>query len=267
MNELMKMMEQINYTPNNITKLTGGITNYVYKVDNYIVRIYGDNTDKIIDRHIEKNIINELSVLQLAPKIILDTKCGRIEEYFDAVPVKSINNCNLKLIAKKINEVHNSNININKEPILLTKIQFFKTQIKGNYNCINIIDKFLEKNPINDIDVCFCHNDLNFTNILINYDIHLIDYEYASYNYRHYEIANLFCEFMGIDVDILKFPSDEQQNIFLNKYSNKLNKNKIKFYVNYSHIFWALWALYQHENSNQDFNYLKYCQKRINLIQ
>ncbi len=44
----------------------------------------------------------------------------------------------------------------------------------------------------------FTHNDLNNTNFIYDseYDkLHLIDYEYAGFNYRLFEFGNLFNEF------------------------------------------------------------------------
>ncbi len=130
---------------------------------------------------------------------------------------------------------------------------------------MDIINRFLKKNPIDDTDICFCHNDLTFGNILQNDDIHFIDFEYAGYNYRHYEIANLFCEYMGLYLDPFKFPTNEETLAFINNYEG-LDLKKILFYVDFSHVFWGLWAFYQHENSKIEFDYLDYCKKRIKLL-
>lgn len=46
----------------------------------------------------------------------------------------------------------------------------------------------------------FAHNDLLLGNIIYDKDedkIHFIDYEYASYSYQAYDIANHFNEFVG----------------------------------------------------------------------
>ena len=76
----------------------------------------------------------------------------------------------------------------------------------------------------------FCHNDLQCGNILLREDadsldsvddaIVIIDYEFCSYNYRAFDIANHFCEWM-FDYDHKawpfyhcepdKFPSKEKQ--------------------------------------------------------
>lgn len=48
--------------------------------------------------------------------------------------------------------------------------------------------------------IVFCHNDLTGGNILFvegRPEITFIDFEYAEYNYRGWDIANFFCEFGG----------------------------------------------------------------------
>jgi thiamine kinase-like enzyme len=47
--------------------------------------------------------------------------------------------------------------------------------------------------------VVFCHNDLQENNILYNKEreeLHFIDFEYAKYNHRGFDIGNHFCEYM-----------------------------------------------------------------------
>ena len=51
--------------------------------------------------------------------------------------------------------------------------------------------------------VVFCHNDLQEGNILIRESAHtredrlvIIDFEYCSYNYRGFDVANHLCEWM-----------------------------------------------------------------------
>lgn len=48
--------------------------------------------------------------------------------------------------------------------------------------------------------VVFCHNDVQALNILFNGSkdkVYFIDFEYASYNYRGWDIGNHMCEYCG----------------------------------------------------------------------
>ena len=56
--------------------------------------------------------------------------------------------------------------------------------------------------------------------LTINVDsVHFIDFEYGGYNYRGYDIANHFCEFVGFTCDWnLRFPTKEKQLEWLSYY-------------------------------------------------
>ena len=74
--------------------------------------------------------------------------------------------------------------------------------------------------------VVFAHNDALAGNIL--YDekadggsggVKLIDFEYGSWNFRGFDLANHFCEFAGFDCDYFRgFPSREVQQEFVTAY-------------------------------------------------
>lgn len=69
------------------------------------------------------------------------------------------------------------------------------TKITTKYKLIHCRDHLMKmKSP-----VVFCHNDMQEGNILLREDIEeptlvLIDFEYCSYNYRGFDIANHFIE-------------------------------------------------------------------------
>ncbi|GER24677.1 protein kinase superfamily protein [Striga asiatica] len=76
--------------------------------------------------------------------------------------------------------------------------------------------------------VGFCHNDLQYGNIMmdeVTKSITIIDYEYASYNHVAFDIANHFCE-MAADyhtetphvLDYSKYPDLEERRRFLCTY-------------------------------------------------
>jgi len=44
---------------------------------------------------------------------------------------------------------------------------------------------------------CNMHNKFVFSD-----SVHIIDYEFATFNYEHFEIGNLFCEYAGLFVCI-----------------------------------------------------------------
>lgn len=148
-------------------------------------------------------------------------------------------------------------------------------------------------------DTRFCHNDLKYKNILIDdeegveEDITFINYDFSGPNSYLYELANLFCEFMGPDIDISKYPTLEKQKIIMDTYNqiensiysqsdkeryNKLSSDtkpknsitdmdRIVYWTFFSHMFWGLWGILQnHTKKNSKFDYLSYSRKRLAFI-
>ncbi|GMT35173.1 hypothetical protein PFISCL1PPCAC_26470, partial [Pristionchus fissidentatus] len=161
--------------------------------------------------------------------------------------------------------------------------------------------------------VRFCHNDLQEGNILLPKGssvsdgesaefmtgnslsafnpaaprLVLIDFEYASYNYRGFDFANHFVEW-SIDydvdeyplytVDTANFPSREQMLDFFVNYVREsdphcanVNETAEKVYeetlpfVPISHIFWGVWGLLQVELSPVGFGFAEYGRERLAL--
>ncbi|KAH7694276.1 CBN-CKA-2 protein [Aphelenchoides avenae] len=117
----------------------------------------------------------------------------------------------------------------------------------------------------------------------------LIDFEYASYNYRGFDFANHFVEYsINYDVDTApyyemspeKFPSEERMTEFMISYLKELNPNAedsellpeaesmvketIPF-VPVSHLFWGVWGLLQVEVSPVGFGFADYGRDRLGL--
>uniref|UniRef100_A0A914EH07 Choline/ethanolamine kinase n=1 Tax=Acrobeloides nanus TaxID=290746 RepID=A0A914EH07_9BILA len=166
--------------------------------------------------------------------------------------------------------------------------------------------------------VSFCHNDLQEGNILLpkgssgnirlpsiaddskpgntlsafnpmDPRLILIDFEYASYNYRGFDFANHFIEYsINYDVDEFpgyemlpeQFPSDEHMFEFMLSYLQELFPNKddaslqekahqmveeTKPFIPVSHIFWGVWGLLQVEVSPVDFGFAEYGRDRLGL--
>ncbi|KAJ7323773.1 hypothetical protein OS493_030561 [Desmophyllum pertusum] len=151
--------------------------------------------------------------------------------------------------------------------------------------------------------VTFCHNDLQQGNILRvakevqenneeEFDLKLIDFEYSAYNYRAFDLANHFCEWMidytipppqYFSLSLNNWPSKEQQLVFIRAYFGKDTQNNHAFaestieetelldqvnrFALVSHFMWGLWGVVQERlNSGSNgiqFNYLDYAMARF----
>lgn len=73
-----------------------------------------------------------------------------------------------------------------------------------------------------DRTLVMCHNDINYGNILYNPDpnvaesdhIAFVDYEYAAFNFRGFDIGNHFNEYGGLALDFTKYPTREVRKEF-----------------------------------------------------
>lgn len=127
--------------------------------------------------------------------------------------------------------------------------------------------------------VVFCHNDLLCANIIYNTekrDVAFIDYEYGSFNYRSFDLANHFCEFAGFDCDYSLFPSDDFQRKWIQEYltafeggstppSERIEKvlKEVAILTLVAHFFWGLWGLIQAQHSDIQFDYMSYAASRF----
>mmetsp|Transcript_42048 Transcript_42048/g.131731 ORF Transcript_42048/g.131731 Transcript_42048/m.131731 type:complete len:418 (-) Transcript_42048:123-1376(-) len=77
-----------------VTTVTGGVTNMLYRVSGpgaaqpVLVRVYGLNTEVLIDRERENRIFAALSAVGAAPTFFGRFRGGRVEELLDARPLE-----------------------------------------------------------------------------------------------------------------------------------------------------------------------------------
>lgn len=109
----------------------------------------------------------------------------------------------------------------------------------------------------------------------------VVDFEYAGYNPRGFDIANHFCEWMynyhGVQPAIMNvddFPTEEEQLRFLKAYlegeeeddsavTPKELRQETLPWVMASHLHWALWGIVQASQSEIDFDYFMYFTQRL----
>lgn len=141
-------------------------------------------------------------------------------------------------------------------------VKFLESELKSLENCVKSLN----------CPVVFCHNDLLSANIIYNpdeKDVTFIDYEYGSFNYRSFDIANHFCEFGGFDCDYTKYPGEQFQRQWIREYlmavqgsicEDEVDKiiKEVTIFTLISHAFWVLWALVQAQVSDIPFDYMGY---------
>ncbi|XP_021275544.1 probable ethanolamine kinase [Herrania umbratica] len=290
-----------------VETVSGGITNLLLKVsakeengDNVsvTVRLYGPNTEYVINRERELQAIKYLSAAGFGAKLLGVFANGMVQSFINARTLTPSDMRKPKLvaeIAKQLRRFHQVEIPGSKEPQLWVDI--FKFFEKASALQFEDIDKQLiyetilfeevrkevtqlkELTGLLNAPVVFAHNDLLSGNLMLNDEhdkLYFIDFEYGSYNYRGFDIGNHFNEYAGYDCDYSLYPSKDEQYHFFRHYLQPekpyevSEKDLESLYVETntfmlaSHLYWALWAIIQARMSPIDFDYLGYFFLRYN---
>ncbi|KAK6782509.1 hypothetical protein RDI58_020305 [Solanum bulbocastanum] len=290
-----------------VETVSGGITNLLLKVsvreddgkhENMTVRLYGPNTEYVINREREMQAIQHLSAAGFGAKLLAVFGNGMVQSFIDARTLTPPDMKNPKLaaeIAKQLRKFHQVEIPGSKEPQVWNDVlKFFKKastlqfddgEKKIKYETIlfqEVHNEIIDLKELTDrlnAPVVFAHNDLLSGNLMLNEDkekLYFIDFEYGSYNYRGFDIGNHFNEYAGYDCDYSLYPSKDEQFHFFRHYLDSDQPNEVSdkdlealyvetsSYMLASHLYWALWALIQAKMSPIDFDYISYFFLRYN---
>ncbi|KAI9299657.1 kinase-like domain-containing protein [Cunninghamella echinulata] len=299
-----------------LDRISGAMTNAVYFVTieqrRFVLRIYGHGCEVLLDRQKELEWLARLTPLRVGARLLGTFDNGRLEEY---LPSKTLtNDCiretNTSLqIAKLLAKLHSivqfyppsssssSSLEvwscIYKWFHTLSVSDVFKNKNNDGFSIVGIslndikkCQQFLDKiNPGNET-VVFAHNDLQYGNILrlnANDELVAVDFEYAGYNPRSYDIANHFIEwqydYSSNDSALAKAhkaPTVQQQKLFLATYlehhhlssTTTLDQlwNEVNCWTMACHLYWGLWAFVQVLQSDIDFDYASYGTQRLNMF-
>lgn len=305
--DLFKKWSNLEDSRFSVETVSGGITNLLLKVSvkeangnnvSVTVRLYGPNTDYVINRERELQAIKYLSTAGFGANLLAVFGNGMVQSFINARTLTPLDMKKPKLaaeIAKQLREFHQVEIPGSKEPQLWNDMfKFFEKASAlefddGEKQRIYEIISFKEiKNEIIELKeltglfhapVVFSHNDLLSGNIMLNEEedkLYFIDFEYGSYNYRGYDIGNHFNEYAGYDCDFSLCPSKGEQYHFFRHYLQPDNPHEVSekdlealyveanTYTLASHLYWALWGIIQAKISPIDFDYVGYFFLRYN---
>ncbi|KAL0324895.1 UNVERIFIED_CONTAM: putative choline kinase [Sesamum calycinum] len=291
-----------------VVHLSGAMTNEVYRISwptnkenvprTVLVRIYGDGVELFFNRDEEIRTFECLSMHGYGPKLLGQFREGRVEEFIHA---RTLSAADLRdpeisaLIAAKMREFHNLDMPGPKNVVLWDRMRNWLSEAKclcspdhvKEYK-LDSLEKeisLLEKSiSASHQEIGFCHNDLQYGNIMIDeqsQSITIIDYEYASYNPVAYDLANHFCEMAAnyhTDtphiLDYSKYPGLEERRRFVQQYLRSAGDepsdeaieqlaDDIEKYTLANHIFWGLWGLISAHVNHIEFQYKEYARQRF----
>ncbi|KAG0518961.1 hypothetical protein BDA96_09G222800 [Sorghum bicolor] len=262
-----------------------------------LVRVYGEGVDLFFDREDEVRTFEFMSRHGLGPRLLGRFPNGRVEEFIHA---RTLSAPDLRdpeisaIIASKLREFHSLDMPGSKYVLIWERLRNWLKTAKSLYSsdeakefCLDSMEEEITALENEFSEECervgFCHNDLQYGNIMIDEETKLltiIDYEYASFNPVAYDIANHFCE-MAADyhsekphiLDYSKYPDTNERKKFVQTYLSSSGEeseveveNLIKSIENYtlaSHLVWGLWGIISDHVNDIDFDYKEYARQRF----
>lgn len=258
---------------NNISMLKKGMTNRSFKfsVENndYIMRIPGNGTDKLINRMQEYKVYSQIKDLNICEKIYYINPYNgyKIAGYID-----NANNCDaynweeVKKCIMVLKEFHEKKLKVQHTFDLYDKLEFYEKlwKEKSKFNDyeetkanVYRLKKFIEKQ---DKEWTLTHIDANADNFLIWKDkeqkekITLIDWEYAAMQDAHLDIA-----MFGIYSMYDREGMDKLIDCYFEGMCDNMVRLKIYAYIAVGGMIWSNWCEYKRQ-SGQEFGEYSTCQ-------
>jgi len=277
----------------------------------------------------ETVVFTMLAERNLGPRLFGVFPGGRLEEFIPGHPLTSNEMRSPEFsahIARNVALVHSLEVPVGKDPTWLADtLRSYMNKISSiqpdlvpaeeknaalsvaSWDLRKEMDWLLSFIKIIDSPAVFAHNDINTGNILVREDVSnwdpvvFIDYEFAGYNYRAFDIANHFNEWMYdygrkdfpfYHRNTDKYPSMKEQErwvrtyikTFLEQHQMQQENNRgpaetsileekyfqeshilseIAVFSLASHFLWTLWSLKQAQNSNIPFAYYSFARDRL----
>ena len=277
-----------------IQKMTQGITNLLYKctllpTDHHpslLFKFWGPKTEVLINRQDEAKIMIYLHEIGQFPKVYRRFPNGIVYGWSEGRTLKcdELSHCKIyPLIAKTVRKWHQS-IDVSQEDSSPQKPAIISMIRKVHQQCLHscplppkLIEDYCGYLESLSFEIVFCHNDLLAGNIILSPDetcVKLIDFEYAGWNWRSFELANHFVEFCDLSLEISQYPPLEFRRSWIREYLGQEATNdkeaqiehEIRIITPAVNLFWALWALVQSSSSKIEFDYEKFAKKRFILF-
>ncbi|XP_019159920.1 PREDICTED: probable ethanolamine kinase isoform X2 [Ipomoea nil] len=285
---LFKKWPNLDASHLSVETVSGGITNLLLKVSiredssktvDLMVRLYGPNTEYVINRERELQAIPYLSAAGFGAKLLGVFGNGMVQSFIHACTLTPSDMRKPKLaaeIAKQLHKFHQVEIPGCKEPQLwhdifkffqkASTLEFDDSEKQRKFKTISFEEVHNEVNELKELTshlnapVVYAHNDLLSGNLMLNEEegkLYFIDFEYGSYNYRGFDIGNHFNEYAGYECDYSLYPTKDEQYHFFRHYLEPERPYEVSekdlealyvetsTYMLTSHLYWALWALIQ----------------------
>ncbi|KAM3299492.1 hypothetical protein ACQJBY_040804 [Aegilops geniculata] len=298
-----------------VVPLKGAMTNEVYQVRwltgggggeekgegeyrKVLMRVYGEGVEVFFDREDEVRTFECMSRHGHGPRLLGRFPTGRVEEFIHARTLSAVDLRDPEIaaiIASKLREFHHLDMPGPKRVLMWDRLRNWLKTAKSVCPSDEAKEFRLDslEKEINALEsefsgeeqcIGFCHNDLQYGNIMIDEEtkaLTIIDYEYASFNPIAFDIANHFCE-MAADyhseephiLDYTKYPDIDERKRFVQTYLSSSGEepdaekvkdlmNNMEKYTLASHLVWGIWGIISEHVNDIDFDYMEYARQRL----
>lgn len=260
--------KKLNVTVNKIEYYEGGVSNENFLINNkYIYRrkksfpqpFYSSSCEKEIEEFIkDKNIT--------VPLVSIFSDGTKITEYVnDATDLShtSITDELLIKIAKKLKQLHSYKFKASNDFDPFTRLSYYMESNKNPYREITDLIVSKMKKYYENNELVLCHNDLVPGNILVvNDEIKIIDFEYASNNHPFFDVISFLSENNITD--------PKQIELFINTYyDNQLPPNikeMTEDFYNFLDLLWYNWSVMMYYNLHEPIYYQICKTKALRLL-
>lgn len=234
-----------------------GMTNrsFIFTVNNkrYIMRVPGEGTDELIDRENEYEVYQTIKDLEISDEVVYMSKT---RGYKITTYIENSRNCDgfnweeVEACLDVLKEFHAQKLQVDHEFDLLEKIEFYESLWEGQPSMFrdyqetkNKVLELLE--IVEDIpkEWALTHMDPNPDNFLMTENtISLIDWEYASMQDQHVDIAMFAIYAMYNREEV-----DQLIDIYFEGNCEPLTRIKIYAYIAISGLLWSNWCEFKHQ--------------------
>jgi len=244
----------------NIVPIKVGMTNhsftFTYNNTKYIMRIPGEGTDKLINREQEYAVYKLIESLKICDDVIyIDPKTGyKITKHIENARVCDPHNMlDVKACMKKLNEFHDMKLQVPYTFDIFERIEYYESLWLRTHSCFRDYDetknnimslkKFIDKAPK---QWALTHLDAVPDNFLFSSSsscptIRLIDWEYASMQDQHVDIA-MFAIYAMYDNEQVEALID---SYFADAVCSHETRQKIYAYIAMCGLLWSNWCEYK----------------------
>ncbi|XP_010521106.1 PREDICTED: probable choline kinase 1 [Tarenaya hassleriana] len=291
-----------------VVPLKGAMTNQIFQINwptingdlhrRVLVRIYGEGVDVFFNREDEIRTFECMSRLGHGPRLLGRFSHGRLEEFIHArtLSAEDLRKPDISaLIAAKLREFHQLDMPGPRHVHLWDRLRRWVKEAKRlcspeeaeEFRLDGLEEEICaleQRLTCSGHEIGFCHNDLQYGNIMIDEEtnaITIIDYEYGSFNPVAYDIANHFCEMAANYhsdtphiLDYSLYPGEEERKRFVSTYLGSSDKRTreeeverilkdAESYTLANHIFWGLWGIISGIVNKIEFDYMEYARQRF----